>query len=229
MKVLIGTPVKDMLPSQYVQCLSDLIVYSMGKGIEVDACFEHGGLYEARDRICSKTLDDDYDYMLQIDSDQTFPKDALEKLLARDKDIISGLYFGQGEHHKPVIFSELHPADENGGAWALKHGLDEKIKAAIAAGDVFEVAGCGAGFFLVSNHALRLMKIHAHHYFETHMGLGEDVSFCYRAINKCGLKVYCDPNINIGHLKFEEITMDDWDGILDEDRKEKKKKESGTK
>lgn len=207
MRVLIGTPVKDMLPSGYVKCLTDLIIYTQAQGIEVGTTFEHGGLFYARDRICKQAISEDYDYCLQIDSDQTFPPDALCKMLARGEDIVTGLYVGMEDHHKPVIFTELHPFDGTAPAYAKKHGIGKLIEKS----DFFEVEGCGAGFLLISNHALRVIRIQERGLFECYKSLGEDVSFCWRARHQ-GFKIYCDASFEVGHLKFIEYSINDWDG-----------------
>ena len=92
-KILIGTPIKDMLPNGYVESLVDMIIYTQKQGHEVKYMTQYGALYNARDIICKKTMRDGFDYMLMIDSDQTFPEDALCRLLARDADIVYLLVF----------------------------------------------------------------------------------------------------------------------------------------
>ncbi|MSR86535.1 glycosyltransferase family 2 protein [Candidatus Woesearchaeota archaeon] len=47
-------------------------------------------------RIRQKVLDEDYDYLLILDQDVIPPPDVIEKLMAHDKDVVSGMYFG---HH----------------------------------------------------------------------------------------------------------------------------------
>lgn len=209
MKILIGTPFKDMAASGYIKSLANLISYTVSQGHEVDYIAKHGGLFNARDRICSKAIKGNYDYMLQIDSDQTFPKDALCKMLDRNPDIMTGIYVGGEETHRPVLFTELFKDSHDACAHASKKGLKDLMEK-----DVFEVAGCGAGFFLVREHILRLMRIHVHEWFKPYEGLGEDVSFCQRA-RELGFKIYADNTFRVGHIKYIEQDIDDWTG--DED------------
>lgn len=211
MKILIGTPFKDTASDDHIKALVDLIIYTQKQGHEVKYVNEHGGLYDARDRICSRTIRDKYDYMLQIDSDMTFPPDALCRLLDRDLDVVTGVYVGKQEGHKPVLFTELHKDDENAGPYSRKHGLKELMK-----DEVFPIVGAGAGFLLVREHILRIMKIHLHEWFRPYDGLGEDVSFCQRC-NELGIKIYADQSFRMGHIKYHEYTLDDWTGIEDED------------
>lgn len=214
MRILIGTPFKDSASDDYIKSLADLIIYTQNQGHEVAYVNEHGGLYDARDRICGRVIRGHYDYMLQIDSDMTFPEDALCRLLDRNVDVITGVYVGKCEAHKPVLFTELHKDDENAGPYSRKHGLRELMK-----DELFTVAGCGAGFLLVREHILRIMRIHTHEWFRPYDGLGEDVSFCQRC-TELGIKIYADKTITMGHIKYTQFTLDDWNGIEDEDIKE---------
>ena len=210
MKILIGTPFKDMAPSGYIKSLANLIGYTTAQGHEVHYTTEHGGLFNARDRICRKTVRGNYDFMLQIDSDQTFPEDALCKMLDRDLDICTGIYVGGETEHTPVLFTELFKDGPEAYAHASKKGLTELLEE-----DLFEVAGCGAGFLLVRQHILRLMWIHQHEWFKPYEGLGEDVSFCQRA-RELGFKIYADNSFEVGHIKYIIQTLEDWTGHEDE-------------
>lgn len=209
-RILIGTPFKESAPDDYIKSLVDMVIFTQAKGHEIEFVNEHGGLFDARDRVCRKTMREHFDYMLQLDSDMTFPPDALCKLLERDKDVITGVYVGKGENHKPVLFTELHKDDENSGPYGLKHGLNELMK-----DDVFEVKGCGAGFLLVKEHIIRIMLIHKHEWFRPYAGLGEDVSFCQRC-TELGVKIYADRTIPMGHIKYTQYTLEDWTGVEDD-------------
>ena len=214
-KILIGTPFKDIATDNYIKSLADLIIHTQAAGHEVEYVNEHGGLYDARDRICARTMREHFDYMLQIDSDMTFPPDALCQMLDRDVDVITGVYVGKENFHKPVLFTELHKDDEGCGPYARKHGLQNLMKQ-----DLFTVAGCGAGFLLVKEHIIRIMRIHLHEWFKPYAGLGEDVSFCQRC-TELGIKIWADKSIPMGHTKYTEYNLEDWDGTEDEDIEEK--------
>lgn len=209
-KILIGTPFKDSATDNYIKSLADMIIYTQNQGHEVAYVNEHGGLYDARDRICSKAMRGHFDYMLQLDSDMTFPEDALCKLLERDKDVITGVYVGKEKEHKPVLFTLLHKDDENAGPYGKKKGLKDLMQ-----NELFEVAGCGAGFLLVREHIIRILKIHTHEWFKPYAGLGEDVSFCQRC-TELGIKIYADASIPMGHTKYVEYTINDWTGVEDD-------------
>lgn len=171
MKILIGTPIKETLPVGYVQSLIDMI--TQDKDNEYTLQLEYGALYDARDRICQRVIKEDFDYVLFIDSDMTFGSDLARKLVKHGADIITGLYVDKHINHKPLVFSVVSPEKDDEAPYAERMGLDFTK-------DLIEIAGCGAGALLVSNNALRLIKIHQHDWFKPFKGLGEDVSFCYR-------------------------------------------------
>lgn len=207
-KVLVGTPVKETLPVGYVKSLTDMI--SQNKDIEFEVQLEYGALYDARDRICDRVIRDNFDYVLFIDSDETFEPDLATRLMSHEKHIVTGVYVDKHENHKPLLFTELNPESEDMPPSASRKNLD-------LSEPLIEVSGCGAGALLVSNHALRLIKIHQHDWFKPFKGLGEDVSFCYRATTRpLGFKIYCDTKARLGHLKTIEYTVDDWSGVCDE-------------
>ena len=215
MRILIGTPLKDTAPDDYIKSLVDMVLYTQAAGHEVEYVIEHGSLYDSRDRICRKAMRENFDYMLQIDNDMTFPPDALCRMIDRDVDVCTGVYVGREKEHKPVLFTILHKDDENCGPYARKKGLRELMKQ-----DLFEVAGCGAGFLLVKEHILRIMMIHKHEWFKTYAGLGEDVSFCQRC-TELGIKIHADNSFPMGHIKTTQYYLEDWTGIEDEDVEDK--------
>lgn len=214
-KILIGTPFKDGAQDAFIKSLVDMVLFTQARGHEVEFTNEHGGLYDARDRVCRRVMREHFDYMLQLDSDMTFPPDALCRMLERDVEVVTGVYVGKCVNHKPVLFTELHKDDESCGPYARKHGMRELMK-----NDLFEVAGCGAGFLLVKEHVIRIMMIHKHEWFKPYEGLGEDVSFCQRC-TELGIKIWADNSFPMGHIKYIEYSLEDWTGIEDEDLDDK--------
>lgn len=211
MRILIGTCYKDSAPAEYVESLANMIAYTVAQGHEVTYKKAYGGLYDARNRICNSGIKGKYDYVLQIDSDQTFPEDALCRMLDRKVDICTGVYVGKEDSHRPVLFTSLHKDDSEGGASSAKNGLKKLFD---EGGEFFKLpptGGCGAGFLLTSVHALKLVKIHKHYLFDIYDGLGEDVSFCQRC-NELGFPIYVDNSFKIGHIKYTCYDLDDWDG-----------------
>ena len=65
------------------------------------------------------------------------------------------------------------------------------------------VDACGAGFFGLSKKLVQTLPKNAFDgVLEDGVQHGEDISVCHR-INKMGLKIYCDPELKVGHLREE--------------------------
>ncbi len=64
---------------------------------------------ESRNLLRQKFLEGDYDYFLSLEQDVVPPKDVIERLLAHNKKVISGVYykkidFGKGEKISPLVY-----------------------------------------------------------------------------------------------------------------------------
>ena len=133
-----------------------------------------------------------YDYLFAVDSDITFPKETLKRLLNANQDIISGLYIQRIEH--------THELELYGEQGRIKY---EDIKGK----GVIEVEGCGFGCVLVNSRVLKKMEYphflytHAIDHNETY---SEDYYFCSKA-KSLGFKIFADTSIlckHIGEINF---------------------------
>lgn len=126
--------------------------------------------------------------LLFIDSDMVFTVDNVNKIeeLLKDKDIVTGLCAMAYEGNHASLFKE-------------EHGTYKIIK---PEKELFEIDACGCAFLGISKKVLDTLtepfnpikhEVSGQYY-------GEDVSFCIRA-KENGFKIYCDPLINIGHIK----------------------------
>lgn len=148
----------------------------------------------AREECVVSALEKDADVLLFIDTDMMFPPEAVEQLLAHDKDIVGGAYH---EKRLPLV-TTVKLSDGNGGFVVGGHLPDE----------VFPCAAVATGFMAIN--LKRLTQCMAPPYFAYETGqrlaleaslgrAGEDVAFCVRAA-KAGLQVWCDPTIPLKHL-----------------------------
>jgi hypothetical protein len=125
-------------------------------------------------------------HVLFIDTDMRFPPDALQRLLAADKDIIGGNY----RHRSEDVNSVARGLDDQKVLSAGKIGLEE-------------VLHTGTGFMLVKRKVFEGME---KPWFETTYRhthddwMGEDVYFCVMA-RQSGFKVFVDHDLSqdIGH------------------------------
>uniref|UniRef100_A0A832I553 Glycosyltransferase family 2 protein n=1 Tax=Eiseniibacteriota bacterium TaxID=2212470 RepID=A0A832I553_UNCEI len=133
------------------------------------------------------------DYLLFVDDDMVFKHDALEKLLADHKDIVTGNAFSRQYPVKPVVgMFDTDPAKKG-----RVHVLLDYKKDALQ-----PVDSCGMAFTLISRHALEKVgpKPFGFLFFpETDGELHEDSSFCWRA-KEAGLQVWLDSRVQVGHI-----------------------------
>lgn len=187
MKVLIAVPCMDTVPSLFCQSLAVL-----NKTEECAIAFQMGSLiYTSRNNLAAMALKNEVDYVLWLDSDMIFPSDVLKKLLEdRNKgDIITGIYYRRVAPFKPVLYSKLS-IDDKGCQW---EGIEEYPD------ECFEVEGCGFGCVLTPTSVLLDVMATYGDLFAPINGVGEDLSFCWRA-RECGYKIVADPSIQLGHV-----------------------------
>ena len=196
MKVLIAIPCMDYLEADFVESLTNMILYHKAD-VEIDVRYLKASLvYDARNQLVKHaTQTGGFDYILWLDSDMTFDSDLLDRLLADmdGRDMVSGLCFGRRPPFKPCIYKKLdvtvsgqmiHPESEN---W-FDYPRDQ----------IFEVAACGFACVLMRVDVLEAMGIYGVPFFPVG-GLGEDLTFCWRA-RKLDIKFHCDSRLKIGHI-----------------------------
>ena len=157
---------------------------------------ENSLVYDARNDMAQVAMHNGADYVLWIDSDMTFPADALQRLLALDKDVVTGLYFQRNGQHKPVIYSHV--------------GEDGTQGFTDIPTEPFQVDGCGFGMVLMRTEVIRRVAKEYGLLFHPIPQLGEDLSFCYRW-KEIGGEIWCDPSVKCGHIGEYEWTEKDWE------------------
>lgn len=197
MKILIGIPSMDMVSVHFCRSLVTLQ--------KMDCCsvsFVINSLvYTARNIICKQAIEGGYDYVLWLDSDMVFEPDILTRLLADERDIVTGLYFRRVSPFTPVLFSQL---DIKGNECKFS-GVDTYPA------ELFEVAGAGLGCMLMRTKVLeKIAEEEGPVWFAPMGNVGEDCAFCIRA-RKHGFKVYCDPQVKVGHVGNTIITEADYE------------------
>ncbi|RXZ78198.1 glycosyltransferase [Paenibacillaceae bacterium] len=149
--------------------------------------FEH--LSVMRNYILSKVKTD---YLFSCDSDILVPENIIRKLLAHDKDIVSGLIFNGYVDHvvHPYESTNLMKYDFHG---KLNHVSNYKIMTAKDKNisELLEVDVTGAVILLTSD-VCKQAKYGWH--FQ-----GEDIYFCNQAKEK-GYKIYCDIGAFCSHI-----------------------------
>lgn len=145
----------------------------------------------SRNRIIDCAIETDCTHIMFIDDDMAFPADMLTRLLAHDKDIVTGLYYYKHYVHQPLIFDHFN---KKGYAFPifLHPGMSSLIK----------IAACGFGCCLVKTSIFKNMQ-------KPYIRLGEldaeqwcdDIGFFWRLKQeKITDDIWCDTTLHVGHM-----------------------------
>lgn len=194
MKTLIAIPCMDQVPALFAKSLALL-----QKPDDSSLAMQMGSLiYTSRNNLATMAIQNNYDYVFWMDSDMTFPQDALIRLMdtlkKNDLDIISGLYFRRVPPYSPTLFDKLEMRG-NICSWSEFKEIPEGL---------FEIGGCGFGCVLMSTEVFLSVQAKHGNMFAPIANNGEDIAFCWRA-RDCGYKIWCDPSVICGHVGYSVI------------------------
>ena len=212
-KILIAIPCMDQVPAPFAQ---SLCMIQKGEN-RCAVAFQMGSLiYTSRNNLARKALEDEYDYVLWLDSDMVFRQDLLRRMLEvmeeKNLDFLTGLYFRRVAPFSPVLFSKLEIFnDGNGCEWEEPDDVPTELT---------EVAGCGFGCVLMKADVIfDVATKYGANMFNPFSGLGEDLAFCWRA-RDCGYKIYCDPQFECGHVGYSVVNRNFYKSFRDAKLKE---------
>jgi glycosyltransferase involved in cell wall biosynthesis len=195
-KILVAIPTARNIEAETFRSIYNLIVPD---GYQVDFQYFYGyNVDQVRNLIADWTVNS-YDYLFSVDSDIAFTPDTLVRLLAHDRDIVSGLYIQRkpGQH-----ILEVYEHNQNGGVTNIPY---ERIRGQ----GLVEIASCGFGCVLVKSEVMRAI---GYPQFEYHSAIdhantiSEDVDFCKKAIAK-GFTLWADTAIKCRHIGSSEFTV----------------------
>ena len=200
MKYLIAIPCMDMVHTVFLKSLIGLDKPDDTKfGLTCSSL-----VYDARNTLARKAMDEGYDRVLWLDSDMEFDSDLMKRLAAdmdEGIDFVAGLYFKRKAPVIPVIYKEV----------GYYKGVDETVTPiAVSFEDypldqIFEIAGAGFGGCMVSVDLIRKVTEKHGLPFSPILGFGEDLSFCKR-VEDVGGKMYCDSRVKLGHVGLASVT-----------------------
>ena len=184
MKTLIAVPCGDQIEIEFLKCLMDL--KRVG---DVDIKFEAGSLvYDARNRLMKYAMERGcYDYVLWLDSDMTFEPNLLERLLEdiEGRQMVTGLCFGRRPPFKPCIFKGLKIEQIGAGVKPTAENWFDYPR-----DQIFEVKACGFACVMMRMDVLEAMTVFGIPFYPN-AGLGEDLTFCWKA-SQIDIKIHCD-------------------------------------
>ncbi|MBR9706457.1 hypothetical protein GOV14_05455 [Candidatus Pacearchaeota archaeon] len=179
-------------------------------------------LINCRNLILDYALKNDYDYILMLDSDVKVPKDIIEKLLASDKDIISGIYFNyftmSGKNQiLPVAWKALTESEFENIKQTInlpdfvKSNEDLRrhlTKKEVDSNDVLEVIFPSAGCMLIKKNVFARINyslVDTSKY--NNMSTTDEIHFLIK-VKEAGLKLYCDTSIKCEHMLKGKFVKD---------------------
>lgn len=204
MKILIAVPTyENIYPDTFKS------IYELDKGEhEVHFDFVRGyDVAKARNNIATKMLEEEYDYVLMVDNDETLPKDALLNLLETEQSYPLG-------HCMAVGYCLSRPTggtNSNGRTTAFKFGgRDYIVEDAYTADELkrlrddgitkVQIRGTGLGCALIHRDVFKNMWYPYFKWVEYSNGtqLSEDLYFCEKV--NLVKPIYVDTRVPCGHM-----------------------------
>ena len=182
--ILIAIPCKNDIEGDTFKSIYDLII---PEGYKAHFQYFFGyAVDQVRNLIADWTVKG-YDYLFAVDHDMIFAPDTLQKLLAADKPVVTGVYRQRLEPQVIEVYDHelCHLPYEN----LHNRGL-------------IEVGGCGFGCVLVKKQVFADVgypQFVYHHALDHAHTFSEDLDFCKKAREK-GHSIWCDTSIVCGHV-----------------------------
>lgn len=183
MKTMIAIPCMDKIDTPFVQSLLQMPKPDCEVAFAVSSL-----IYDARNILAEKAVNDGYDAVLWLDSDMVFQPDLLERLSVhlKEHEFVTGVYSTRKPQYVPCVYSDITPGKPATPVIDLPK-------------EPFEIMGCGFGAVLMSTSLIKDIGEQYGRPFSPASGLGEDLSFCARA-TYLGHKLICDPSVRLGHV-----------------------------
>ncbi len=173
---------------------------------------------EGRNQLVDKFLERPHaTHLLMLDSDQTFPPDIGYRLLQRDKDVITALYFTKGDYQLPVVYRHAGKERDRLGRdvdqfqslcdevhrFLKEHQVSPAASACIINADdgLMRIDGCGCGAMLVRRQVFEKV---GYPWFRLGGGVGEDFDFCLKAA-EAGYEIWADCSVICGHIDVKVV------------------------
>lgn len=201
MKILVAVPCMDTWPVNFGVSLIEMLMFSQKyMDDEIHLCpIANSLVYDARNILSLTAIEQNYDYVLWLDSDMVFNPHTLSSMLNTLKSysnhsMLTGVYYMRKPPHTPVLYKTIAEPELTDGQ------MQKKIETMTDIPDtLFEVEGCGFGCVLTSVSILKEVWDKFGPAFTPYPWASEDMSFCYR-VKQLGKKILCDPSIYLGHI-----------------------------
>lgn len=152
----------------------------------------------ARNRIVEEFKKGDFTHLLWIDADTVPPQNGLKRLLAADKDIVSGI--------TPIIeWDERRKNSDSNGFYKKWNCVSEADQFVQPYSGIIPIKGCGGSFVLVKKEVYDKVQDPWYEFIRNDdnnnkVFIGEDISFILKSIAN-GFKPFADTAVICQHEK----------------------------
>jgi len=221
MKIALAIPCYGDPKGKFVQCLADMICFTKdakltgadGKALDIEIqtfIVSSSILTESRHRLVAEAVLWGADFMLWMDADHVFPKDALCRLWARNVPVVGVNYARRCDPTAPTA-AKIVTDDADQDHKNLVYTTVEMAEANL----MEEVSHLGFGLCLINMRVFDLLQHDAEERGEASFlplfefvrhpegagVIGEDVFF-FRKLRDAGITVWCDHGLSweVGHI-----------------------------
>lgn len=157
---------------------------------------------QARNWVVDQFMASDCEWFLSVDTDIILPELVVQRLLARNQQLIGALIYVNAEPVFPQIYNKIA---DFGFAGAGQYLVNESWEP----GALVKADATGAGCLLIHRDVFNKIpgdppfRWFQHEFEGTHL-FGEDFTFCRRA-RSVGFQLYIDTAVKAGHIKSHVI------------------------
>ncbi len=160
-----------------------------------------------RNTLAERALSGGYDYLFSVDSDILLPADALEQLLAAERDAIAAVIYNDEYWSFPPEYRQTNMLMRSDMAGPRGESVYEHMRG-FPADQVFEVDLTGA-CILIARHVLKAGVRYADHHF------GEDTPFC-EAARAQGFRLWGHGGVLARHMMSHRAWLaEEWQARLE--------------
>lgn len=183
-KILIAIPCNRTI---LVPTAASIIGVAKNTAYESDVKFEES-IYVHNNRNRLVELAKDYTHIFFVDHDVVFGEDTIERLLALDKEVVSGVYNYRHLPKMPILWNKA-PSGEM-----------YNVIADLMPTKPFKCWGVPGGCLLIKMSVFnRLEKPYFEFGYKDGQVMSEDLVFCEK-LEKAGIDRWVEPSIKIGHI-----------------------------
>lgn len=191
MKILIAVPTFENIKPE---CFKSIFGLDIPQGCNLYFDYIKGyDCARARNEIARLAINNNFDYVMMIDSDISIPRDALIKLLNCNSDIALGWYFKKRTLTDQTVIYNF------GKDYNDKNMISGKTLKKINV--PFDIKGGGLGIALINVNVFRKLPYPYFKYVTYSNGavLSEDLYFCTQARGH-EMNIQCNPNVKGKHI-----------------------------